>query len=176
MGDGRIRRREARRRAFERSADCTGLDCLETVLQLRLPSGRYNADGLRGVHEADFFETPVAIVSILEGVGSLPDLFAVVEDVPMDRLLLQRTVEAFGVTVCLWFGNKGNVRSDAPEPDLIEEAIGPILCPVIYTQRQAASGIRASGTEFGLKPAARPQSAKRLPGLTAWMPTQEASK
>ena len=37
------------RRRAELSGLCTGSDCLDTVLQLRLPFGWHKPDGLRGV-------------------------------------------------------------------------------------------------------------------------------
>ena len=53
----------------------------------------------------------MAIVSILELGDSLPDLFEVAEDAPMNDLFLQRAVKAFGDTVGLWLGHKGEARS-----------------------------------------------------------------
>ena len=108
----------------------------------------------------------MAIVSILERGDSISDLFEVAEDAPMNSLLLQRAVEAFGDTVSLGFGHKGEARSDAPEPDLVKEVIGRVLRPVIHAQRQAASGLSARGTEFDLKPLSnRLQGREAAPGL-----------
>ena len=89
----------------------------------------------------------MAIVSILELGDSLPDLFEVAEDAPMNRLLLQRTVEAFGDTVGLWFGNKGETRSDAPEPDLVNITVSIMLAYVLtsatWTLSEAENQVEA---------------------------------
>ena len=73
----------------------------------------------------------MAIVSILERGDGLPDLFEVAEDAPMNSLLLQRAVEAFGDTVSLGFGHKGEARSDAPEPDLVNITVSIMLAYVL---------------------------------------------
>jgi len=119
----------------------------------------------------------MAIVTIGKGGDGGPNFLDVLEDAAMNGLLLQCSVEAFGDTIGLRFGDEGEARGDTPEPDLVEKVIGRVLRAVIHAQCQTAAGIGAGGAEFGWSPwAIGCNAAKRLPVLTAWMPTQQASK
>jgi hypothetical protein len=91
----------------------------------------------------------MTIVTIPELGNGLPHFFQVTEDAAVNGLLLQRPVEALGHTVGLRLGNEGETLVDAPEFNLFQEVISGVLRAMI---------------------------AKRLPSLTAWMPTQQASK
>src|SRR6266571_3960622 len=97
----------------------------------------------------------MAIVAVLEIDDGGTDFRDVSEDAAVDGLLLQGSVEAFGEAVGLWFGNKGETRGDAPEPDLVEEVIRRVLRPVIHAQRQAAA-VSAPPHRTTAGPPARP--------------------
>ena len=119
----------------------------------------------------------MAIVEVLEGGDGETNFLDVPEEAAMDGLFLQRPVEALGDAVGLRLGDEGEARSDAPEADLVEEVIGGVPGSMVHAQREPAAGVGAGGGEFNWRPwAIGCKAAKRLPVLTAWMPTQQASK
>src|SRR5512134_786707 len=94
----------------------------------------------------------MAIVAVPELGHGDSDLLDVLEDAAIDRLLLQRPVEAFGNAVGLRLSDKGEARRNTPEPHLVEEVVGGVLRAVVHAQRQAASGVGAGGAELGPQP------------------------
>jgi hypothetical protein len=80
-----------------------------------------------GRHKAQFFETPMTVVTILKLDDRSPDFLQVPEDATVNGLFLQRPVEALSDAIRLRFGDEGEARRDAPEPDLVEEVIGRVL-------------------------------------------------
>ena len=105
-----------------------------------------------GGSEAQFFKMPITIVAIFERGYRRAHFLDIPKDATMDNLLLQGLVEPFGHTVGVWIGDDGKARSNAPEPDLIEEVVGGVLLAVIHAQRQAATRIGSGCTELGLQP------------------------
>ncbi len=119
----------------------------------------------------------MAIIAFFELGDDVTDILEVLQDATMDDLLLERAVEAFGDTVGLGLGNKGEAGGHAPEPDLVEEVVRGVLGAVVHARvrpRPASAPVAANSDwspwAIGSK------AAKRLPIFTAWMPTQQASK
>jgi hypothetical protein len=119
----------------------------------------------------------MAIVAFLEVSNGRADLLNVPEDAAVNRLVLQRLVKAFGDTVGLGLGDEGEARGNAPELDPVEEVVSGVLRPVVHAQGQPTSGTGADRTKFGVAALGdRLQGSKAMPVLTAWIPTQQASK
>lgn len=87
-------------------------------------SGGLFHDGLHGANKAQFFETPMAVVTILELKDRSPDLLQVPEDATVNGLFLQRPVEAFSDAVGLRFDDEGEgeARRDTPEPTWLRKS------------------------------------------------------
>src|SRR5260370_40127954 len=69
----------------------------------------------------------MTVVTILKLDDRSPDFLQVPEDATVNGLFLQRPVEALSDAIRLRFGDEGEARRDAPEPDLVEEVIGPCI-------------------------------------------------
>jgi hypothetical protein len=69
----------------------------------------------------------MTVVTIFELDGRGPNFLQVPEDATVNGLFLQRPVEALSDAIRLRFGDEGEARRDAPEPDLVEEVIGRVL-------------------------------------------------
>ncbi|MEX3606054.1 MAG: hypothetical protein VB142_06435 [Burkholderia sp.] len=80
-------------------------------------------DEPRGGLEAQFFETPFVIVSILERDGSSTNFFNVFEQTSVDSLLLHGPIETLGDAVGLRLGNVGVAWRNPPELDLGTEVV-----------------------------------------------------
>lgn len=91
----------------------------------------------------------MTIVAFLELGDGEAHLLDIPEDAAVDRLFLQRPVEAFGHPVGLGFGDEGEAGRDAPELHLVEEIVGGVLRAVVHAQSQPAPGIGADGAELG---------------------------
>src|ERR1700737_1662038 len=79
----------------------------------------------------------MTVVTILKLDDRSPDFLQVPEDATVNGLFLQRPVEALSDAIRLRFGDEGEARRDAPEPELVEEVIGRVLRTVIHAQRKA---------------------------------------
>src|SRR5882757_5056624 len=90
----------------------------------------------------------MTVVTILKLDDRSPDFLQVPEDATVNGLFLQRPVEALSDAIRLRFGDEGEARRDAPEPDLVEEVIGPVLRTMIHAQRQAPTDIGTRAAEF----------------------------
>src|ERR1700738_3374600 len=90
----------------------------------------------------------MTVVTILKLDDRSPDFLQVPEDATVNGLFLQRPVEALSDAIRLRFGNEGEARRDAPEPDLVEEVIGRVLRTVIHAQRQAPTNLGTRAAEF----------------------------
>ena len=119
----------------------------------------------------------MTVVTIFELDGRGPNFLQVPEDATVNGLFLQRPVEALSDAIRLRFGDEGEARRDAPEPDLVEEVIGRVLRTVSMrsvrprpTSAPVPPNSPSSPCAIGCK------AANRLPVLTAWMPTQQASQ
>jgi hypothetical protein len=91
--------------------------------------------GFEGRHETQFFETLVAIVTVLERDGGSTDLLHIFEDATMNGLFLQRVDEALGNPVGLRLGDEGEARRDTPEFQLVAEIVRRVLRAVIHAQK-----------------------------------------
>src|SRR6267378_90983 len=69
----------------------------------------------------------MTVVTILKLDDRSPDFLQVPEDATVNGLFLQRPVEALSDAIRLRFGDEGEARRDAPEPELVEEVIGRVL-------------------------------------------------
>src|SRR5258708_9946985 len=69
----------------------------------------------------------MTVVTILKLDDRSPDFLQVPEDATVNGLFLQCPVEALGDAIRLRFGDEGEARRDAPEPELVEEVIGRVL-------------------------------------------------
>src|ERR1700694_1759507 len=87
-------------------------------------------------------------VTLLKLDDRSPDFLQVPEDATVNGLVLQRPVEALSDAIRLRFGDEGEARRDAPEPDLVEEVIGRVLRTVIHAQRQAPTNLGTRAAEF----------------------------
>jgi len=86
------------------------------------------------VFEAIFLHEPLVIVSFDEFPHSLADVFQHVENPDVDRLLLERFVEAFSHAACLMLLCEREARTDTKIPDLFQEVVRQILRSVVHTQ------------------------------------------
>jgi len=73
----------------------------------------------------------MTVVTILKLDDRSPDFLQVPEDATVNGLFLQCPVEALSDAIRLRFGDEGEARRDAPEPDLVEEVIGRVLRTVV---------------------------------------------
>src|SRR6202158_2506544 len=90
----------------------------------------------------------MTVVTILKLDDRRPDFLQVSEDATVNAFFLQRPVEALSAAIRLRFGDEGEARRDAPEPDLVEEVIGRVLRTVIHAQRQAPTNLGTRAAEF----------------------------
>src|SRR6478736_1750911 len=90
----------------------------------------------------------MTVVTIFELDDRGPNFLQVPEDATVNGLFLQRPVEALSDAIRLRFGDEGEARRDAPEPDLVEEVIGRVLRTVIHAQRQAPTNLGTRAAEF----------------------------
>src|SRR5713101_4055550 len=90
----------------------------------------------------------MTVVTILKLDDRSPDFLQVPEDATVNGLFLQRPVEALSDAIRLRFGDEGEARRDAPEPDLVQEVIGRVLRTVIHAQRQAPTNLGTRAAEF----------------------------
>jgi hypothetical protein len=119
----------------------------------------------------------VAIVTILKRDDRGPNFLQIPEDATVNGLFLQRPVETLSDAIRLRFSDEGEARRDTPEPDLIQEVISRVLRTVIHAQRQAPTNLGTRAANSPSSPCAIGcKAANRLPVLTAWMPTQQASQ
>ena len=120
----------------------------------------------------------MGMVAFLEGGDGDAHLLDISEDAAVDRLLLQRPVEALGHPVGLGLGDEREAWRDALKLDLVEEIVGGVLRTVVHMR---SVSLRPASTPVAPNSLCRPweigcKAAKRLPILTAWMPTQQASQ
>src|ERR1700694_2588311 len=87
-------------------------------------------------------------VTLLKLDDRSPDFLQVPEDATVNGLVLQRPVEALGDAIRLRFGDEGEARRDAPEPDLVEGVIGRVLRTLIHAPRQAPHHLGPRAAEF----------------------------
>lgn len=78
------------------------------------------------------------IVSFDELGDLTTHLLDVAEHAPVDRLFLERAVEALGDADGLRLRNECEARGDASELHLVEEVVGHVLRAMIHSQHQAA--------------------------------------
>ncbi len=83
--------------------------------------------GFVGGLDAQFLETQMGSVSIDEFSNGMTHLFDVAEHPPVDRLLLEGSIEALGNTVGLWLGDEREAGRDAPELHLVQEVVRHVL-------------------------------------------------
>src|ERR1700686_889592 len=90
----------------------------------------------------------MTVVTILKLDDRSPDFLQGPEAAPVNGFFLQRPVEAPSAAIRLGFGDEGEARRDAPEPDLVEEVIGRVLRTVIHAQRQAPTNLGTRAAQF----------------------------
>ncbi len=86
---------------------------------------------LSGAQVAVLLHDPLGIVLFDEPADGVPQLRDVAVDAAMDDLFLQRAIEPLGDAVGLGLGDEGVGRLDAPELDLVGEAVRQFPVPVI---------------------------------------------
>ena len=72
---------------------------------------------------------PSLVVEVLDGVERSPQRLDRVEGVQPQELVLQRSHEALGDSVALWFGDEARAGADAEEGELVLELV--VTCPGI---------------------------------------------
>ena len=74
--------------------------------------------------EAEFFETPFAVIEFCEGGKGRDEFFAVFVVSAMYDLFLKGPVKAFYDAVCFGFADQGKAGSEAVEAALALEVVG----------------------------------------------------
>src|ERR1700693_5191815 len=90
----------------------------------------------------------MTVVTILKLDDRSPDFLQLTEAATITGLFIPGPVEALSDAIRLRFGDEGEARRDAPEPDLVEEVIGRVLRTVIHAQRQAPTNLGTRAAEF----------------------------
>ena len=81
----------------------------------------------------DLLEAPGLVVLLHELGHSGAHLLEVLEDSPVDRLLLERAIPPLRNSVRFRFLDESEAGADAPVPDLVEEVVRQVLAAVVLT-------------------------------------------
>ena len=94
--------------------------------------------------EAEFFETPFAVVAEDKGGDRRGEFDAVVVSAAVDELLFDRAIEAFDAAVGFGFPDEGEAGREAVKAALALEPVREVLAAVIVTPFDAAGGVRGA--------------------------------